>query len=170
MNHLINQAVLPIIDEHGISAERLRGLVYIKEMVDRIASKPYLSKDELSRIEKKCGVKPDIMTWGDYFQAEMATLLRDKTDSEFSSAIDTVKFDMISSWLIFEGKGTDFFEWVENAYYEIMVRNNKELCGDDEEIIHLKILMDYYTEMGISNRFTEAEMAWHSSFGEAIAI
>jgi len=30
--------------------------------------------------------------------------------------------------------------------------------------------MDYYQEIGITDRFSESEINWHSSFKEALAI
>ena len=170
MNNLINEAVIPIINARGISAFRMTHLIYIKEFIERIATKSYMKEDELRRLEDQYGVQPDIISWGDYFQAEMATTLKDADDDEFLKAFETVKFDMISTFIIFKDKGKDFFDWVENSFNNIKVYDAGALTDNEKEIVHLKILMDYYVEIGITDRFSESELKWHSSFKEALAI
>ena len=170
MNNVINRAIIPVINDKGISALRMTHLIYLKEFIERIAAKPYMKQDELNRLEAQYGVHPDIVTWGDYFQAEMATTLQNKSDDEFIRAFETVKFDMISSYLIFKDKGSEFFEWVENSFSSIAIDDVESLSDEDKEIVHLKILMDYYQEIGITDRFSESELKWHSSFREALAI
>ena len=170
MNNVINRAIIPVINDKGITSLRMTHLIYIKEFIERIAAKPYMKQEELNRLEAQYGVQPDIITWGDYFQAEMATTLQNKNDDEFIRAFETVKFDMISSYLIFKDKGSEFFEWVENSFGNIIVDDIDSLSDEDKEIVHLKVLMDYYQEIGITDRFFESELKWHSSFREALAI
>ena len=170
MNDLINRAIIPVINDRGISSLRLNQLIYIKEFIDRISSRPYMKTEELNRLEAQYGVTPDIITWGDYFQAEMATTMKDISDDEFFKALETVRFDMISSHIIFKDKGSEFFEWIESSFDKIDINVIEGLSDEDKEIVHLKILMDYYHEMGITDMFTESEMKWHLSFNEALAI
>ncbi len=170
MNNIINRAIIPVINEKGISSLRMTHLIYIKEFIERISSKPYMKEDELVRLENQFGVRPDIISWGDYFQAEIATSMIHKDDDEFMKAFETIKFDMMSSYFIFKEKGSEFFEWVENSFNNIDIDDIDNLCDEDKEIVHLKILMDYYQEIGITDRFSESEINWHSSFKEALAI
>jgi len=170
MNNLINSAIIPVINDKGISSLRLNHLIYIKEFIERISTNSYMKQEELDRLEGQYGVTPDIITWGDYFQAEIATTMQSKNDDEFIMTFETVKFDMISSYMIFKDKGSDFFEWIENSFSNIMIDDIDSLSDEDKEIIHLKVLMDYYREIGITDRFSESELKWHSSFREALAI
>ncbi len=170
MYDMINRAVVPIINQGSTSSDRLQSLIYIKEFINRISTRDYISQTELTDLEKKYGVKPDIITWGDFFQAEMATSMQTAEDEIFMKAVETVKFDMISSYMIFSGKDTEFFEWVEDSFISIMTIDKSDYTAEDEEILHLKILMDYFTEMGVTNRFNETELLWYSSFKDAEAI
>jgi hypothetical protein len=170
MNSLINKAVIPLINRMGISSLRMTHLIYIKEFIDRISTKSYFHEDELKRLETQFGVKPDIISWGDYFQAEIATSAKTLSDDEFVKIFETVKFDMISSYIIFKNKGADFFEWIEKLYSDIEMKDVDQLTDEDNEIVHLRILMSYYTEIGIVDRFFESEIKWHSSFSNAFAV
>ena len=170
MYNLINRAVIPLINTGGITSLRLMNLIYIKEFIDRISTKSFLHKDEVERVKDQFGVKPDVISWGDYFQAEIATSAKTLNDDEFMKIFETLKFDMISSYMIFKNKGTDFFEWIENSYADIEIKDIDQPTDEDSEIIHLKILMNYYIEMGIVDRFSESELKWHSSFSEALAV
>lgn len=170
MNEIINRALMPVINENGMTIERIHCLIHIKEFIDRVSGRDYLSMDDLAKLEQRYGVIPDVATWGDYFQAELGTTFREMSDKIFFGAVDTVKFDMISSFLIFEGKDDLFFNWIEEAYCNVVSVENEKFTDEEQEIIHLKILKDYYIDLGLRNRFTEAEMMWHSSFSEAMAI
>jgi hypothetical protein len=170
MPALINRAIIPIINDRGISAVRLNNLIYIKEFIDRVASRLYLQDIEIERIEKKYGVKPDIITWGDYFQAEIATSMKNVSDLEFLRAIETVKFDIISSYSIFMNKEKIFFEWIDNSIRNMDMSDITNLNDEEKEIIHLKILMDYYVELGITGNFLESETLWYTSFKEAKVV
>ena len=156
MNEVINRALMPVINENGISIERIHCLIHIKEFIDRISGRGYLSMEDLAKLEQRYGVIPDVATWGDYFQAELGTTFREMSDKIFFSAVDTVKFDMMSSFLIFEGKDEAFFNWVENAFCDVISIENENFTEEEQEIIHLKILKDYYIDLGLKNRFTEA--------------
>lgn len=166
MYELINRAVIPVINQGEVSFARLSNLIYLKELIDRIATLKFVDDSEALELQKKYGVKPDIITWGDYFQSEFASRFYGKSDQEFLKAVDTVKFDMIASYLIFNEKGTEFFEWVSDSYYNILINEDEYASSDVDEIKHLKILMDYYIELGIADRFDETEMTWYADFKE----
>ena len=169
MELLINDVILELLNESKISVSRLHSLIYIKEFIDRIASKKYLETKDVESLKKQYGVSPNIVTWGDYFQTELASSLLKLSDEEFEKALATIKFDMISSYIIFSEKEKDFFEWIERNRNAI--DEEKELLSEEEEeIIHLKILKDYYIDLGILDNFTPEERMWYNSFSEAVAM
>ena len=170
MDSVLNKAIMPLINSMGISALRMVYLIYIKEFIDRISSKKYMQEDEVKRLEERFGEKPDVITWGDYFQTEIATTAKTLSDEEFMKIFETLKFDMISSYIIFKNKGTDFFEWIENSYSAIEMKPAAKLTDEDNEILHLRILMNYYKEMGLVDGFFESELKWHASFSDALAV
>jgi hypothetical protein len=44
------------------------------------------------------------------------------------------------------------------------------LTEEDEEILHLKVMKDYFIDMGITDNFTQAERQWYCDFDEAVAM
>lgn len=167
MKNLVNETLFGMVNDGKLSIERINTLVEVKEFIDRISSKKYLEEEAISDIENKYGTKPSVLTWGDYFQSEIATTLNHLTDEEFYKAAETVKYDMISSYNIFSEQDSSFFEWVDT----LDVGNSPEVLSEEElEYMHLKILKIYYVDLGINGHFTEAELAWYNSFKRAAAI
>ncbi len=159
-----------MINEGLIGASRLATLIEIKEFIDNISTRDYIEKRDAEEIKKKYGVMPDIVSWGDYFQTELASSLLNKSDRDFFLAVETVKYDMISSQIIFSEKGSDFYQWVDENYYSILSSSRDEHTDEEKEIIHLKILKDYYLDLGIKDHFSKATLEWYHSFREAMAI
>ncbi len=159
-----------MINEGLIGASRLTTLIKIKEFIDNISTRDYIEQRDAREIKKKYGVMPDIVSWGDYFQTELASSLLHKSDKEFFLAVETVKYDMISSQIIFSEKESDFYQWVDENYYCILSSSKDEHTDEEKEIIHLKILKDYYLDLGIKDNFSEATLEWYHSFREAMAI
>jgi hypothetical protein len=170
MQEIINESIMPMISDGTLSVVRINNLIYIKTFIDRISTKNYIEEVAAQDLQKKYGVRPNIITWGDYFQTEMATSLMIIPDEEFEKALATLKFDMVASWVIFCEKDEAFFEWVDNTYQEITNSKSDNFTEEEEEILHLRILMEYYTNLGLVNKFTEAEMKWFAGFEEAEAI
>jgi len=170
MKEIINRALIPSINMGLVSMRRIDSLIYIKEFVDRVASQHYVDEETAESLVKRYGVTPDIITWGDYFQVEMATAMMNHSDDEFSKAVETVRFDVISSYIIFSTQNDDFIKWIDQQYLTVSTRDTEELSEEDEEILHLKILRDYYNDMAIVNNFTDAEMDWYGDFTEASAM
>jgi hypothetical protein len=161
---------MTMVNDGNFSIERINNLIYIKTFIDRISTKRYIEDDAAQELEKKYGVRPNIITWGDYFQTEMATSLMVVSDEEFNRALATLKFDMAASWTIFCEKDQAFFDWVENTYQEITQAKSGDYTEEEEEILHLRILMEYYVNLGLSNNFTAAEMGWFAGFEQAEAM
>ena len=170
MQELVNEAVISMVNDGLISMNRIRELIEIKEFIDRIATRTYIDDYDAHKLLQKFGVMPNMRTWGDYFQTDLASALVVVSDEEFERILDTIKFDVISSYIIFSEKEDDFFMWVDETYNEITSSKSDHYDEEEEEIIHLKILMDYFNNMGIVNNFTEAEMTWYSTYSEAMAV
>jgi hypothetical protein len=170
MKELLNETLMPMVNDGSLSVERINSLAYIKEFIDRIASKHYLDEATAAELEAQFGVRPNLISWGDYFQTEMATSLLVLPDEEFHRAVETLKFDMVASWVIFCEKDGYFFEWVDDMHASITDRKSSSFTEEEEEILHLKILKEYYVGLGLVNRFTESEMQWFSAFQEAKVV
>ncbi len=169
MEVLLNESILDIVNDGKLSMKRIHDLIYIKSFIDRVASKHFIDKETVEELEKKYGVCPNIITWGDYFQTEMAASLFELSDNGFDRAVDTLKFDIIASYTIFNEKDRSFFEWVDLMYMAIMDYTESDFTQEEKEILHLKILMDYYENVGIIDGFTESEKYWFDGFQEAKA-
>ncbi len=169
MTSQVNEAVLGMINDGLLSAEKIKRLIHIRELVDRISVKKYLEEDDVRELYGRYGVLPNVVTWGDYFQTELATTLKDLSDSAFQRVLDTVQYDLISSYVIFSAQSASFFEWVDASFRQIDT-DSQEHSEEENEIMHLKILKDYYVNLGIEDCFTESEMAWYASYDEAAAV
>lgn len=170
MQEIINQALIPMINDGLLNVKRIDSLVYIKDFIDRVCDKRYTEADKEKELTEKYGASPDVITWGDYFQTELATQFLNESDEVYFKAVDTVKYDIISSWIIFEDKETEFFDWIENTSLQILPEEMIEPDEELQEIIHLKVLMDYFLNLGLNGKFTNAELKWHTSFDEAVAM
>jgi hypothetical protein len=169
MEVLLNESILDMVNDGRLSMKRIHDLIYIRGLINRVASKSYVDEETVVELEKKYGVCPSIITWGDYFQTEMAVSLSGLSDDGFDRAVDTLKFDLIASYTIFNEKERSFFEWVDLMYEAVMDQKESDLTQEEKEIIHLKILMDYYMNVGIIDGFTESEKHWFDRFQEAKA-
>jgi len=170
MEKILNDALIPMVNEGGLSIERIKSLILLKDFIDRVSTKKYAEKRTVHDLENKYGVKPNIVTWGDYFQTETADFLRDASDESFNQAIATIKFDIMASNEIFPGKGQDFFDWIDEQYYRAMEKEYSKNIDEHNESMQLKIMKDYYIELGIADRFTLAEKTWYASYTEAKAV
>lgn len=170
MQQVINEAIIPMINEGMLSVRRIIDLIRIKEFIDNVATKVYLEKGSAEEIRERCGAFPSIITWGDYFQTEMASQLLYLSDDEFSKAVETVVYDIISSQIIFSEKGEEFFQWVDYNYYKVITQKKENYEPEEVETLHLKILKDYFTDLGIVDNFSDSLMDWYYSFKEAEAI
>ena len=169
MIELLHETIVGMLNDGKISIRRLKSFIYIKSFINRVSTKKFIEEAAIQKLEKKYGVRPTIITWGDYFQIQMAMSLLVLSDEEFERSVETLKFDIIASCEIFSEKGREFFEWVELTYMAITNYKHTGFTEEEKEILHLKILMDYYENLGIVNNFTETEMHWFAGFDEAKA-
>ncbi|MDH4198796.1 MAG: hypothetical protein OEV66_00295 [Spirochaetia bacterium] len=166
----INPAIDDMIAQKKISDRKVERLRYLKKLVDKVAARPYLPNSEVDKIEAKFGVKPDVITWGDYFQTHIASEHWEKSDDEFDLIIDTIHFDLIASVMIFTGKSESFHQEIEETFLVISAQESAA-NPDDEEIMHLHILKTYFKEMGLRlSAFENSDFDFFRQYSEVRAV
>ncbi|MDH5720319.1 MAG: hypothetical protein OEZ13_06805 [Spirochaetia bacterium] len=167
----INPQIQDYILQEKTSPRKIKNLILIKKFIDRMADKLFLPEEEIAKIEKKYGVKPDLQSWGDYFQIEIMRDHHKKTDEEFEKIIQTVIFDVIASILIFTGKQKNFIDHIKERQLEASLKNSQELTADDEESLHMGILLQYFQEMGLSiDNMTREDFTFFEEFSTKQAM
>ncbi len=167
MEHILNQELIPQVNNGELSMTKIHCLISIKEFINRISTKRYLEKHDIDRICEEFKVPPSVTTWGDYFQIELVYEIANLSDKDFIKAVETIKFDIISSYIIFSEKDSSFSDWVENNFE---LKEDEAADEEYEEAFHLKILKDYYLNLKIEDKFSSEEMAWYESYKEAAAM
>lgn len=148
-----------------LSGRKLADLIRLREIVDRIATSRYVSEEALRKLQERFGVGPDIVSWGDYFQTELASLYHGLNDTEFSGIIDTVRFDLIAAHKVFLGKPPEFLSSVEAEGLAVYGKDRNDWTPADEESAHLYILMQYFRELGLNQaRLGAEDEEWFNGF------
>lgn len=168
MERMVSDCLLPFINQGTLSVDKVNILAEMKAFVDRVSTRTYIGENTLASLVKQFGVEPDIVTWGDYFQSELAFDAVKYSEEELKRVTDTIKFDIMSAYQIFCEHETGFFEWVESASNDIIMATEQEYTEEEQEILHLKILKDYFCNMGIVDEFTPEEVLWYASFEQAV--
>ena len=168
MEKIINDAIIPMVNEGLLSINKIHDLIYIRDFIDRVSTNMYTGEKTVEKLENMYGVRPDIITWGDYFQSEAASSLIGVSDEDLKHFVSVIKFDIMSCNEIFPGKESEFFDWIDEQYYKTIDADMDS--ADVEEALQLKIMKEYYVELGIVDKFTPAEKSWYSSYYEAVAI
>ncbi len=166
MEKVINSAIIPFVNQGKLSIVKINQLIALKDFIDRISAKSYIIQEVVSDIENRFGMQPDVISWGDFFQTELAMDAEKYTDEEFMKVVDTIRFDMMSAYQIFYDNKPEFYEWVETNSYGLINADKMNYNEEELEILHLKILKDYYFNLGIADRFTVDELMWYNSFSE----
>jgi hypothetical protein len=152
-----------------LSARKIVSLLELKEMVDRIAPGPRVSETEAAALEARFGARPEIITWGDYFQTEIASRYFDLTDEEFERICDTVHFDLISAIMIFRGKSEEFRQAVREEALVVAGLDPALRTENEKQAEHLGILLQYYEEMNLEQaELSEEDQAWFEGFVDSI--
>jgi hypothetical protein len=167
MEKLLNDSIVSFISDGRIPMATIRDLISIREFIDRVSDKKFISESSVHSMTQKFGTAPDVVTWGDYFQTDLAALAARDPDN-FSRVSDTVRFDIMSSWDIFSNAGSGLIQWVEDKTRELWVsgKDRTLFTEDDEEVYHLGILLEYYRDLGLNGNFFESELIWYHSFFE----
>ncbi len=154
-----------MVQRGQFSPNKIDELKRLYTLVDGYAGAPYLSEEEVVRLTERFGAAPDILTWADYFQTEVGSRYFMVTDEEFTKIVDTVRYDLISAVLIFQGKSAEFLEEVE-ANGLIARSMDPALWGlAEEEAAHLYILKEYFLNMGLERAILpEADLEWFNTF------
>ncbi len=161
----LNPELFEMVRSGKLSGEKVLSLIYLKNLIDSYATKPFIDNQKLQELKSRYGVYPDIITWGDYFQTEIASRFFDISDEKFSTIIDTIRFDIISAYLIFQGKSNAFKDKVRaEALFAKSI--DSYLWGfEQEESIHLEILLDYYENLGLGEKpLPLSEKIWYENF------
>lgn len=146
----INPALQDMIARNQLSENKIEQLVILKRFIDRMAGCNHLQEEELQKLESQYGVRPDVITWGDYFQTRIASDHWEKTDPEFEKIIETIHFDIIASVLIFTQKDESFMIDIDERCYILSQDSHDTATPEEEEYIHLGILLNYYREMRLN--------------------
>lgn len=166
-------ATLDYVNKNLLSPGKIKDLGFIKKFVDRLATRNYLPDEVIVEMEEKFGEKPSMVTWGDYFQSEIAEDHHPSTDEEFSRVINTVRFDLIAAKIIFQNKSEDFFSFVDEKYQLASQKlQQKDQCSlEDEEYIHLGLLKSYFENLGLKEAvLQEEDYQWFDQFSLARAM
>lgn len=167
----LNRQVENLVLEKKLSPRKIRNLIVLKKVVERLATKPYVSADTVAELEQTYGEAPDIITWGDYFQTEVASDHWQKDDEEFETIMQTITFDLIAAVLIFHNKGAEFINFVREQSTEAMVKDREAITDDDREKIHLDVLLGYFQQMGLSkDKLTDQDFAYFEQFASQKAV
>ena len=162
----LNPELFPLVTSGKLTPSKIISLLHLKRMVDSLSSKPFLGEEKLEEIQKRLGVLPDIISWGDYFQTELGSSLCEVEDELFLTAVETVKFDLLSAQLIFQNKSESFLKIVRENYYAALGKGD-DLDSLDEENLHLGILLQYFEEIGLGvHEISVSDMNWYESFDQ----
>lgn len=166
----INPAIEDMLAHKKLTTLKVDRLIFLKKLVDKVAARPYLPESEVQKIQAKFGVKPDVITWGDYFQTHIATEHWEKSDAEFDTIINTIHFDLIASVMIFANKNNQFLNEIEEAFQASLNQSNNNGM-ENEEINHLHILMTYFKEMGLKmSAFDNRDFDFFRQFSQESAV
>lgn len=161
----INPELFEMVKSGKLSSAKIVALIYLKNLVDSYATTPFIEEEKLEEMKEKYGVYPDILTWGDFFQTEIASKFFDLEDEKFQTIVDTIRFDLVSSYLIFSGKPDTFKDKIRSEALISKSIDSYLWSFDNEENVHLEILLDYFENLGMGKKpLPISEKIWYESF------
>ncbi|MDZ4726814.1 MAG: hypothetical protein SH817_11710 [Leptospira sp.] len=161
----VNPELLPMIKQGLLSPEKLALLVELYDIVDRFSTTLFTDEETQIKLKDQFGVLPDIITWGDYFQTEVASRYFLENEDSFRKIVDTIRFDLISAHLIFSGKPEYYKNRVRGEALVSKGIDASFLKAEDEESIHLEILLDYFENLGLSEiPLSLQDKIWYEGF------
>ncbi|HRZ27644.1 MAG TPA: hypothetical protein P5295_12620, partial [Spirochaetota bacterium] len=63
MQELLNEAIIPMLNDGLISMRRVSDLISIKEFIDRVSTKKYIEDKDADQLFQRYGVLPSVITW-----------------------------------------------------------------------------------------------------------
>ena len=161
----VNPELLPMIRQGLITPQKLALLVELHEIVDRFATTLFTDEESQNKLKAEFGVIPDIISWGDYFQTEVASRYCLESEESLRKIVDTIRFDLISAHLIFSGKPEYFKNRVRSEALVSKGIDASFLRAEDEESLHLEILLDYFENLGLSESpLSLQDKIWYEGF------
>ncbi len=161
----LHNQLQPLVNKGQLSAKKIVALIELKELVEKYSQVPFISEEEILQIQEKYGARPEIITWGDYFQTEVASRYFYLSDEDFIKIVNTIHFDLISSILIFKNKSEEFKKRIKEEALILNGLEKEQITEEDEQILHLSILLQYFEEMGLEKAtVSKEEMDWFQSF------
>ena len=153
------------IQSFNFSDIKINQLIYIKKFINRFSCEPYLLEKDKKEIQQKYGVTPDVTTWGDYFQVEIATENHDKDDMEFEKIIQTVVYDVLVAMLIFRKKDKTFIQDVIYNLDTVLEKDSNSWTEQEEEAYHLGVLYNYYNQMKLdAEKISKEDLEFFKQF------
>lgn len=160
----VNPELLPMICQGLLSPEKLAILTELHSLVERFAGCLYTDEESQKKILERTGSLPDLITWGDYFQTEVASRYFLESEDSLRRIVDTIRFDLISAHLIFSGKPDHYKDKIRA---EVLVSKGIDsvLPKENLETQHLEILLNYFENMEIGKKpLSLQDKAWYESF------
>ena len=166
-NIRLNSELDEFLEQNKLSDEKVKELLFLKGFIDRLATKPHIGFEKQKEIEKKFGLLPNVLTWGDYFQTEVATAHWMKTDHDFHIIIQTIIYDIIIATMMFSDQNHAFWKTYDSSQILALskeLEDNSHLL-ETEEVHHFDILIGYFDEMGLDlSNITTEDMSFFSQF------
>ena len=154
-----------MVQRGQLSGRKIAALIELKDTVDRFACCQYVEQDEIDALKEKYGAEPEIVSWGDYFQTEVASRHFDMSDAEFLKIIDTIRFDLISSTMIFRNKSDDFKEQVREEAIIASGIDAQQWGNAEEQSAHMGILLQYFEQLNLQAcAIADVDQRWFESF------
>lgn len=162
----------PMVVRGQLSGRKIASLIELGEIVDRFATVNFVSDEEIVKIEQRYGAKPEIISWSDYFQTEVASRYFELSDDEFVRVIDTIRFDLISAVMIFRSKqDTDFMEQIRVEALVADGIDRENWTEKEEQASHMGVLLQYFEQMGLADvAIQPADQNWFESFIQSASM
>ncbi|MCB1173446.1 MAG: hypothetical protein KDK39_07775 [Leptospiraceae bacterium] len=158
----LNPELNTMLNQGQLSGSKIAHLIQLRTFVDQLAVRQYVPANEMAELKKRFGTAPNVSSWGDYFQTELASTWFEADDTEFKKILDTVRFDLIAAAQIFLDKDDRFCAAVEANGLAAYGKDAADWDASDEESAHLYILLQYYTDMQLdSERLTQSDLDWY---------
>ncbi|XDD43504.1 hypothetical protein AB3N58_03905 [Leptospira sp. WS60.C2] len=160
----VNPELMPMIRQGLLTPEKVAILSELHNMVERFAGSLYTDEEAQKKILEKTGAVPDLITWGDYFQTEVASRFYLESEDSLRRIVDTIRFDLISAHLIFSGK-PDHYKDKIRADVLFSKGFDSAMPNQNLESQHLEILLNYFENMDLGNKpLSLQDKAWYESF------